>query len=49
VEKVLPEYNKPTENLTAATMLAAPARPETDPDFANEFYAYGCSHVDAHH
>jgi hypothetical protein len=38
-----------TENLTAATMLAAPARPEADPDLANELYAYGCSHVDAHH
>jgi len=37
-----------TENLTAATMLAAQARPEADPDFANELYAYGRSHVDAH-
>jgi hypothetical protein len=38
-----------TENLTAATMLAAPARAEADPGLANELYAYGCSHVDAHH
>jgi hypothetical protein len=38
-----------TENLTAATVLAALAHPEADPDFANELYAYGCSHVDAHH
>ena len=37
-----------TENLTAATMLAARARPEADLDFANELYAYGRSHVDAH-
>jgi hypothetical protein len=37
------------ENLLAATVLAAPAHPEADPDFANELYAYGCSHVDAHH
>jgi len=40
---------RPTENLTAATVLADPARPEADPDFANDLYAYGCSHVDAHH
>jgi hypothetical protein len=40
---------KLTENLTAATVLAFPARPEADPDFANELYAYGRSHVDAHH
>ena len=38
-----------TENLTAATMLAGPARPKADPDFANALYAYGSSHVDAHH
>jgi hypothetical protein len=38
-----------TENGTAATVLAAPARPEADPDFVNELYAYGRSHVDAHH
>jgi hypothetical protein len=38
-----------TENLTAATVLAAPAYPEADPDFVNELYAYGRSHVDAHH
>jgi hypothetical protein len=38
-----------TENHTATTMLAAPARPEADPDFANALYAYGSSHVDAHH
>ena len=36
-----------TENLIAATVLAAPARPEADPDFTTELYAYGCSHVDA--
>jgi hypothetical protein len=38
-----------TEILTAATVLATPAHPEADPDFANEIYAYGSSHVDAHH
>jgi len=38
-----------TENLIAATVLAAPAHPEADPDITNELYAYGCSHVDAHH
>jgi hypothetical protein len=37
-----------TENLTAATVLAAPGHPEADPDFANLLYAYGRSHVDAH-
>jgi hypothetical protein len=30
-----------TENMTAATVLAAPAHPEADPDIANELYAYG--------
>jgi hypothetical protein len=38
-----------TENLIAAAVLAAPAHPEADPDFTNELYGYGCSHVDAHH
>jgi hypothetical protein len=38
-----------TENLIAARVLASPAHPEADPDFADELYAYGCSHVDAHH
>jgi hypothetical protein len=38
-----------TENLTAATVLADPARPEADEDFVKELYAYGRSHVDAHH
>ena len=37
------------ENLAAASVLVAPADPEVDPDFANELYAYGCSHVDADH
>jgi hypothetical protein len=37
-----------TENLFAATVLTAPAHPEADPDFANQLYAYGGSHVDAH-
>jgi hypothetical protein len=37
-----------TENLIA-TVLAAPAQPEADPDFTTELYAYGCSHVDAHY
>ena len=37
------------ENLIAATVLAVPAHAEVDPDFANQLYAYGCSHVDAHH
>jgi hypothetical protein len=38
-----------TENLIAATVLAVPTHPEADRDFANELYAYGHSHVDAHH
>jgi hypothetical protein len=38
-----------TENPAAATVLAAPARPEADPDSVKELYAYGRSHVDAHH
>jgi hypothetical protein len=38
-----------TENPTAATVLATPAYPEADPDVVNELYAYGRSHVDAHH
>ena len=38
-----------TENLIAATVSAAPAYREADPDFTNELYGYGCSHVDAHH
>jgi hypothetical protein len=38
-----------TENLSAATVLAASTHPEADPDFVNEQYAYGRSHVDAHH
>lgn len=38
------------ENLTTAGCLAVPAHhPEADPDFANELYVYGCSHVDADH
>ena len=37
------------ENLAAASVLVAPAHPEVDPDFANERYPNGCSHVDAHH
>jgi hypothetical protein len=38
-----------TEELIVATVLAVSAHPEADPDFANELYAYGRSHVDAHH
>ncbi|MFL6085685.1 MAG: hypothetical protein ACJ74F_21330 [Mycobacterium sp.] len=38
-----------TEDLIVATVLAVPAHPEVDPDFVNELYAYGRSHVDAHH
>jgi hypothetical protein len=38
-----------TEDLIVATVSAVPAPPEADPDFANELYAYGRSHVDAHH
>jgi hypothetical protein len=38
-----------TEDLTVATVLAVQARLEPDPDFANDLYAYGRSHVDAHH
>ncbi len=37
------------ENLSAAGALAAPAHVEVDPDFANQLYEYGYSHVDAHH
>jgi hypothetical protein len=37
------------ENLAAASVLAAPARVEVDPDFANQLHEYGHSHVDAHH
>jgi hypothetical protein len=37
------------ENLSAASVLAAPAHVEVDPDFANQLQEYGYSHVDAHH
>jgi hypothetical protein len=38
-----------TEDLIAATVLAVPAHPEADPNFATELHSYGPSHVDAHH
>jgi hypothetical protein len=37
------------ENLATASVLAAPAYVEVDPDFANQLHEYGYSHVDAHH
>ena len=37
------------ENLSAASMLGTPAHAEVAPDSANQLYAYGYSHVDAHH
>jgi hypothetical protein len=37
------------ENLATASVLAAPAHVEVDPDFAKQLPEYGYSHVDAHH
>ena len=37
------------ENIATASVFAASAHVEVDPDFANRLHEYGYSHVDAHH